>query len=69
MKERNTIHSLILPNNLIRQQKGASSLEYLMLGAVVIAILVAVSTNTEISGTITETFNSLFTDVQNAASE
>lgn len=50
-----------------KRQKGASSLEYLMLAAVIIAILVTVSTDNAISDKITATFDSLFSDVQSAA--
>tara|TARA_B100000749_G_scaffold274647_1_gene259233 strand:+ start:644 stop:856 length:213 start_codon:yes stop_codon:yes gene_type:complete len=50
-------------------QKGASSLEYLMLGAVVIAILIAViALDDGIATTIQTTLEGLFTDVQEAAS-
>lgn len=51
------------------RQKGASSLEYLMLGAVVIAILIAViALDDGIATTIKDTLQGLFTDVQDAAS-
>ena len=51
------------------RQKGASSLEYLMLGAVVIAILIAViALDDGIATTIQTTLEGLFTDVQAAAS-
>jgi Flp pilus assembly pilin Flp len=51
------------------RQKGASSLEYLMLGAVVIAILIAViALDDGIATTIQSTLEGLFTDVQEAAS-
>ncbi len=53
---------------LMKQQKGASSLEYLMLGAVVIAILIAViGLNDDIAGTISTTLQNLFGDVEEAA--
>lgn len=51
------------------RQKGASSLEYLMLGAVVVAILIAViALDNDIATTIQSTLEGLFTDVQDAAS-
>ncbi|BEH15249.1 MAG: hypothetical protein CL583_07500 [Alteromonadaceae bacterium] len=54
---------------LAKLQKGASSLEYLMLGAVVIAILIAViGLNDDIATTISETLSNLFGEVQDAAS-
>lgn len=53
------------------RQKGASSLEYLMLGAVVVVILVAVIALNEgddgISATIQSTLEGLFTEVEDAA--
>lgn len=53
----------------LSHQKGASSLEYLMLGAVVIAILIAViALDDGIATTIQTTLEGLFTDVQEAAS-
>ncbi|WP_228703935.1 hypothetical protein [Marinobacter nauticus] len=52
----------------MKRQKGASSLEYLMLGAVVIAILIAViGLNDDIAGTISTTLQNLFGDVEEAA--
>lgn len=54
----------------VGQQQGASSLEYLMLGAVVVAILIAViALDNDIATTIQSTLDGLFTDVQEAASE
>ncbi|MGP9833576.1 hypothetical protein [Marinobacter sp. NSM] len=51
-----------------KREKGASSLEYLMLGAVVIAILIAViGLNDDIAGTISTTLQNLFGDVEEAA--
>ncbi|KPQ29156.1 MAG: Flp/Fap pilin component [Marinobacter excellens HL-55] len=50
------------------REKGASSLEYLMLGAVVIAILIAViGLNDDIASTISTTLQNLFGDVEEAA--
>lgn len=54
---------------LAKLQKGASSLEYLMLGAVVIAILIAViGFNDDIATTITDTLSGLFEQVEDASS-
>lgn len=50
-----------------RDQKGASSLEYIALAAIIIAILLAVST-TDISSTIATELNSLFGEASDGPS-
>lgn len=67
MKNSVKIKMLCKPTPLAKE-RGASSLEYLMLGAVVIAILLLVIGNGDtVSGYITDTFESLFGDVEAAA--
>lgn len=67
MKKSEKIKMLCKPTPLAKE-RGASSLEYLMLGAVVIAILLLVIGNGDtVSGYITDTFESLFGDVEAAA--
>jgi len=53
-----------IKNATPKKQKGASSLEYIMLAAVVIVILLFVSTNEE----VLESVSGAFSDVFDAAS-
>ena len=55
-----------LPTSASRQ-RGATSLEYLMLAAVVIAILVFLSTNTEVRQAISDAFSNIFNVGSDAA--
>jgi len=67
MKNDGKIKMLCKPTPLAKE-RGASSLEYLMLGAVVIAILLLVIGNGDaIEGFISDTFEVLFQDVEDAA--
>ena len=42
------------------KQRGASALEYIMLAAVIIAILVFLSTNTDVQDAISKAFSDIF---------
>jgi len=50
-----------------KQQKGASSLEYIMLAAVIVVILLFVSTNEGIRTSISEAFSGVFDAAKEAA--
>jgi Flp pilus assembly pilin Flp len=51
-----------------KKERGASSLEYLMLGAIIVVILgVVLTSDTGIADKIVEVFNGLFQDVADAA--
>ncbi|ADQ00001.1 MULTISPECIES: Flp family type IVb pilin [Marinobacter] len=52
-----------------REQKGASSLEYIALAGILVLILVAVGSNETISTQIQTTLSSLFTDASGTGPE
>lgn len=54
-----------IKNAAPKKQKGASSLEYIMLAAVLVGILVVLATNTDLK----ETVENFFVDIFNTATE
>ena len=56
-------------NSRSDRQRGASALEYIMLAAVIIAILVYLSTNTSVRNSIVQAFQGVFDAGKEAASE
>lgn len=66
-KMKQVIFNRFVKPRLGHKQKGASSLEYIALAAIVIAILLAVST-TDISSTIATELNALFGEASDGPS-
>jgi len=66
MKKSGNIKMLCKPTPLAKE-RGASSLEYLILAAVIIAILVYVNGNDELGKTLQGVFDGLFDKVETEA--